>query len=562
MEVTNRIISEQLHLMGQILEILDENRFKIRAYKRASDIIGRLAKPVKNLTTGELEAIDGIGRALAMNVKEIVESGTFKDLEAARVKIPTGLIDLLALDGVGPKTVKALWNKMHIETVDDLEKAARGHRIRAVKGFGERKEQIFLKSIARHRQSMNRMNRLQAGIVIEVVRSALKEGTYTVAGSYRRGKSTVGDIDIVTIDTPNLLNPRLRTIADVLIDSGEKKTSFLCKGSRVDIRFTPPSRYGSMLLYLTGSKAFNIHMRELALKKGLKLNEYGIVDSAQGQSHDFSSEEELFSFLGIDYIPPELREDWGEVEAALSHQLPSLVERFHIRGDLHVHSSWSDGRLDIKGLAVAGENLGYSYILCTDHSSSLGIARGLDESALRSQAHEIEMVNRTSSCQILHGIEVDILADGSPGLPSRALKDLDVVVGSVHSAFSQEIDVMTRRIISAIGNEHIDIIGHPTGRLLGQREAYAIDMGRVIEAAAAAGKALECNSSPYRMDLDEIHIREAIGQGVMISIGTDAHDPAELEYLPYGLVLCRRGWATPDAILNTLPSEKLLEWAS
>lgn len=562
MEVTNRTVSERLLFMAQILEIREENPFKIRAYRRASEIVGRLVPPVVQIPVSELEAMEGIGEALASKVHEIAATGTFRDLEEASSKIPPGVLELLNLDGVGPKTAKILWQKMNITSVADLERAARGRRIRALKGFGEKKEALFLKSIARLRQSSTRMNREHAEGVIAAVTSVMEEGSYTVAGSFRRGKSTIGDIDIVSTQKPGHLNPLLHRIADELIDSGERKTSIVCRGSRVDVRFSKPATFGSMLFHLTGSAAFNIRMRELALSKGASLNEYGIVDTTRSVSHEFSREEDVFSFLGLDCIVPELREDWGEVEAALTHQLPSLVETKHIRGDLHVHSSWSDGNMNIRSLALAGETLGYSYLACTDHSASLGIARGLDESALQRQAHEIEIVNRDSSCQILHGVEVDILADGSPGLPTSALSDLDIVIGSIHSAFSQEGDVMTRRIISAVENDHIDIIGHPTGRLLGQRDTYAVDVQRVIEAAAVHKTALECNASPFRMDLDDLHIREAIRSGVKISLGTDTHDPAELANLRYGLGLCRRGWATPADILNTRSVQELLEWAS
>lgn len=562
MEVTNRTVSERLLFMAQVLEILEENPFKIRAYRRASEIIGRLVPPIVQIPVSELEAMEGIGKALATKVGEIAATGTFRDLEEVSSKIPPGVLELLKLDGVGPKTAKLLWQKMNITSVADLERAVRARRIRALKGFGEKKEALFLKSIARLRQSSTRMNREQAeGVITEVTR-VMKEGSYTVAGSFRRGKSTIGDIDIVSTEKPGHLNPLLHTIADEMIDSGDKKTSFLCRGSRVDVRFTKPATFGSMLFHMTGSAAFNIRMRELALSKGASLNEYGIVDNIRGVSHEFPREEDVFSYLGLDFIVPELREDWGEVEAALSHQLPSLVGTKHIRGDLHVHSSWSDGNMDIRDLARAGEALGYSYLACTDHSASLGIARGLDESALQRQAHEIEMVNRDSTCQILHGVEVDILADGSPGLPASALSDLDIVIGSIHSAFSQEGDVMTRRIISAIENEHIDILGHPTGRLLGQRDAYAVDMQRVTEVAATHSTALECNASPFRMDLDDLHIREAVKSGVTISLGTDAHDSAELANLRYGLGLCRRGWATPADVLNTFSVKEILEWAS
>lgn len=562
MEVTNRTVSERLLFMAHVLEILEENPFKIRAYRRASEILGRLVPPVVQIPVGELEAMEGIGKALATKVQEIAATGTFRDLEEAQSKIPPGVLELLNLDGVGPKTAKLLWQKMNITSIADLERAARARRIRALKGFGEKKEALFLKSIARHRQMATRMNREQAEGVIAVVTRVMEEGRFTVAGSYRRGKSTIGDIDIVSTEKPGHINPLLHRVADEMIDSGDKKTSFLCRGSRVDVRFTKPATFGSMLFHLTGSAAFNIRMRELALSKGASLNEYGIMDNTRGVLHEFPREEDIFSYLGLDCIVPELREDWGEVEAALSHQLPSLVDTTHIRGDLHVHSSWSDGNMDIRDLARAGETHGYSYLACTDHSASLGIARGLDEPALQRQAHEIEMVNRDSTCQILHGVEVDILADGSPGLPASVLSDLDVVIGSIHSAFSQEGDVMTRRIISAIESDHIDIIGHPTGRLLGQRDAYAVDMQRVTEAAAAHQTALECNASPFRMDLDDLHIREAVKSGVKISLGTDAHDSAELANLRYGLGLCRRGWATPADVLNTVSVQKLLEWAS
>jgi DNA polymerase (family 10) len=317
-----------------------------------------------------------------------------------------------------------------------------------------------------------------------------------------------------------------------------------------------------MLLYLTGSKAFNIKLREIAIGKGFKLNEYGIEDHTTQSLKEFPTEEEVFSSLSMDYVVPELREDWGEVERASAHSLPVLVSQNEIRGDLHVHSTWSDGKLSPDELARTGEQLGYEYILCSDHSATLGIAHGLDENALKRQAHEIELVNRSSSCRIIHGTEVDILADGSLGLSSAALADLEIVIASVHSGFSQERDVMTRRVLSAIDHEHVDIIGHPTGRILGRREPYQIDMERVIDRARDTCTALECNASPYRLDLDDMFIREAIGKRVSIAIGTDAHDVSEFGHLRYGLVTCRRGWATRSDVLNTCSFSGLMEWAA
>ena len=303
-------------------------------------------------------------------------------------------------------------------------------------------------------------------------------------------------------------------------------------------------------------------MREIAIARGYKLNEYGIEDRATGSRTEFSEEEAMLSFLGLDYIVPELREDWGEVERALSHTLPALVETRDIRGDLHVHSSWSDGLLSLPELGKAGEELGYEYIVCSDHSATLGITHGLDEDSLRKQSHAIELVNRSSSCRILHGVEVDILADGTPGLPSRALADLDIVIASVHSGFSQPQDTMTRRILSAVEHEHVDIIGHPTGRIIGKRQGYAVDMARVIERAKETKTSLECNASPYRLDLDDAYIREAVEQGVRIALGTDAHAISELSSMEYGVMTCRRGWSSRRDVLNTMGINELLEWAA
>jgi DNA polymerase (family 10) len=562
MEISNRVIAERLNLMGQLLEIRDENVFKVRAFYRAADVIERMGSPVAGLDEGSLSSISGIGKAIAKKIREIVETGTFQELEEIKTGIPDSLIELLSLEGVGPKTVSTLWKKLNVQSIDDLEREARNHRIRALKGFGEKKEEGFLKAIAIRREQSGRMNRSEADEVVEKIRPAFTPGTYEIAGSYRRGKSTIGDVDVVVTEPAYSLNPRLRMVADEIIDAGEKKTSIRVLGRRVDIRFSRPSQFGSMLIYLTGSKAFNIKLREMAISRGYKLNEYGVEDRNYGGLREFSTEDELFSFLGMDMIVPELREDWGEVERALTHTLPELVRYEEIHGDLHVHSSWSDGKLSIPELARKGEELGYHYLVCSDHSETLGIAHGLDGKALKEQGHEIEIVNRTSSCRIIHGIEVDIMADGSLGLPVNILRDLELVIASVHSAFSQEKDVMTRRVLAAMEHDEVDIIGHPTGRILGKRQPYAIDMGRVIDLAKETGTALECNASPYRLDLDDLHIRDACKKGVRIAIGTDAHSPVEFQHIRYGVLTCRRGWSGREDILNTSSLSEILEWAS
>jgi DNA polymerase (family 10) len=562
MDETNRQVAELLHFMGQLLEIRGEDSFKIRAYHRAAEQITRLNRSLRGMREEEIRAIPGIGEKIAQKIREILATGSFRELDEIRTGIPPTLIEILNLEGVGPRTIARLWRTMGIQSIDDLEKAARGHRIRAIKGFGERKEEDILHAIQLYRSQGSRMNRLQADRVVQCVSAAFPEGSYNVAGSYRRGKSTIGDIDIVTMLPPSTVNPLLRRISEEIIDEGERRSSVRCQGQRVDIRFTRAEEYGSMLLYLTGSKEFNIRLREIALSQGLKLNEYGIEDKKEGKMHTFPREEDIFSFLEMDYIPPELREDQGEIPAALKHHLPHLVEHSDLRGDLHTHSDWSDGHMGLQELARAGEALGYEYLLVSDHSASLGIARGLTEERLRAQMHQIELINRSSPCQLLAGTEVDILGDGSLGLPSAVLRDLDLVIASIHSGFKQERDLITRRMIIAVTNDDVDIIGHPTGRLLGEREAYDIDLQRVIEAAADAATTLEINSSPHRLDLDDLHVREAKKYNVRLSLGTDAHDASELSCIRYGLMIARRGWCEPLDLLNALTGDELRKYAS
>lgn len=562
MKYTNRQIAEKLKFFGQMLEILGETQFKVRAYDRAAETILHLEHSCADMSEEELRQLPGIGVNIAKKIAEYSATGTIAELEELIGQVPPTLGELLNLDGIGPRTVHRLWNKLGIESIDDLEKAAHGRRIRALSGFGPKKEQDILHAIERYRQQTGRMTRLEACRILEKLKPALLDGTYTVAGSYRRGKSTIGDIDIVTTDKPERLNRVLKSVADEVLDEGGRKTSIRVEGRRVDIRFTPPEQFGSMLMYLTGSKAFNIRLRAVAIMHGWKLNEYGIEDRATSKMHTFATESAMFAHLGMAYVPPELREDHGEVELACDNRLPHLVESMDIRGDLHVHSRWSDGTLSISELAREGEKQGYEYMVCTDHSASLGVARGLSAEDIKRQAHEIELVNRDSSCRILAGIEVDILADGKLAFPNRVLADLDLVIAAVHSGFKQEEDLMTRRVISATQNDHVDVIAHPTGRLLGRREPYAIDMERVVEAAADTDTALEINASPYRLDLDDVHVKMAVEEAVKIAIGTDSHSREDFSMMEHGVKIARRGWCEPDTVLNTYGISRLLEWTA
>jgi DNA polymerase (family 10) len=560
---SNREVAERLRFMAQLLEVTgEEDPFKVRAYERAAQQVEENPVPVSELDEKALVAIQGIGSGIAKKIASIVRTGTFPELDELRGKIPESLPELLKLDGVGPKTVHRLWMKLGIESIEDLEKAARSRRIRAVKGFGEKKESEFLRSIANYRASATRMTRDRADAVVAKVASALTPGTFEVAGSYRRGKSTVGDIDIVSREPSRGVNPRLRPVADEVINEGEQRTSIRCLGERVDIRFADEESFGSMLIYLTGSKDFNIRLRALAIERGLKLNEYGLEERSGGTLHTFPDENSLLSFLGLPLIPPEIREDRGEIERALAGDLPVLVEPGAIRGDLHVHTSATDGRMTLEELAGAGGERGYEYILISDHSSTLHVTHGLDADGVKAQGREIERVNRASACQLLAGIEVDIMADGSLGLSDRVLGDLDIVIASVHSGLHEEKDTMTRRILSALANDYVDILGHPTGRLFPSRAAYELDMDRVMEAARGNGTALEINASPYRMDLDDPQIREARDRGLRLSIGTDAHEREDLGNISHGITLARRGWCGPGDILNTMDRDALLRWAS
>jgi len=560
---SNREVAERLRFMAQLLEVTgEEDVFKVRAYERAAQQVEGLSAPVSELDEKALVALPGIGSGIAKKILSIVKTGTFPELDELKAKIPESLPELLKLDGVGPKTVHKLWMKLGIASVDDLEKAARSRRIRALKGFGEKKEAEFLKSVAQYRASGTRMTRDRADAVVAKVASALTPGTFEVAGSYRRGKATVGDIDIVSKESPRTVNPKLRPIAEKMINEGEQKTSIRILGERVDIRFADPESFGSMLIYLTGSKDFNIRLRAIAIDHGLKLNEYGLEERAGGGLHTYPDEVSLLATLGLPYIPPEIREDRGEIERALKGDLPILLEPKAIRGDLHVHTAATDGRTTLGDLAAAGTELGYEYMLVSDHSPGLHITHGLDAEGVKAQGKEIEKINRSSGCQLLAGIEVDIMADGTLGLPDQVLGDLDIVIASVHVGLHEEKDTMTRRILTAISNENVDILGHPTGRLFPQRAASEIDLARVMDAAKGNGIALEINASPYRMDLDDPQIREARDQGLKLAIGTDAHEKSELGNIGHGVTLARRGWCGPGDILNTLDLEALLRWAS
>jgi DNA polymerase (family 10) len=555
--VTNRYVAERLASMGRLLDIVGDDRYRIRAYERAARQIERLSIPVAELNEEGLARIPGIGVRIAGQIRETAATGSFGELEDLRATIPGSVIELLGVPGLGPRTLHTLWKKFGVLTVDDLERALKGHRLRALQGFGAKKEEAIGRGIRQFRQRSDRLTRPQADAVIGSVAAFFPDGQYTVAGSYRRGASTIGRIDLVTTADRDALMHHLQAAGDAITsENAGVVVSLSLGGARLNVRFTDPGRCGTALLCATGSRGFLARLAGVAAERGCRLGPDGLEDSVSGRLRTFGSEEEVFSFLGMATVPPELREDRGEVELALRHALPDLVDLSDIRGDLHAHTTASDGHQSLEDVAEAGDARGYEYIVITDHSSKVR------PEALAKQQGDIERVNRRHTCQLLAGSEVDIRSDGTLGYPGSVLADLDLVIASVHSGFGQGEDVLTRRVLTAMENEHVDIIGHPTGRLLGRRPPHAIDLARVIDHAAVTGTALEINASPHRLDLDDFYIWHAKKKGVKLAAGTDAHRAGEFSNMRYGIMLARRGWCTPGDILNTLSLSELLEWRS
>ncbi|MDV4344091.1 DNA polymerase/3'-5' exonuclease PolX [Methanoculleus sp. YWC-01] len=554
-QATNRDIAERLAFMARLLGIAGEDRYRLAAYERAARQIDRLSFPVAGLDEEELTRIPGIGDRIAGQIHEIAATGTFGELVGLQATLPGSLVELLDIPGVGPRTLHVLYKRLGIQSLDDLEQAVKGHRIRALPGFGAKKERAISRGIRQFRQRSDRMTRPQADGVLASVAALFMDGEYVAAGSYRRGSSTIGRLEIVAAEDRDALADHLSSAGTVTRESAER-ISLSVAGAEVNVRFTETGRCGTALLCATGSCGFLARLGEVAFARGYRLGPDGLQDTSNGRLHTFSSEEEVFSFLGMAAIPPELREDRGEIDLALQNALPDLVDLSDVRGDLHAHTTWSDGRQSLDNVAEAGDARGYEYIVITDHSSRVR------PEALAKQQAEIERTNRRHTCRLLAGSEVDIKSDGTLGYENRVLADLDVVIASVHSGFAQDQDVLTRRVLTAMENEHVDIVGHPTGRLIGRRPAYAVDLLRVMKHAAETGTALEINASPHRLDLEDIYIWHAKKEGVKLAAGTDAHRSGEFANMRYGILLARRGWCTPDDIINTLSLSALLEWAS
>ncbi|MCD6145927.1 MAG: DNA polymerase/3'-5' exonuclease PolX [Methanosarcinales archaeon] len=566
--MNNSDVARIFYKMASLSQFLDENPFKTRAYEKAARNIESLDVDIRQLSgEGKLETVPGIGRAIAKKIMEILETGTCKRYEEMKSEVPVDIFQLLDIPGIGPKTVQLVYKHLGVTTLDELEKAAVEHRIRKLPRMGVKQEEKILRSI---RRSKGKEKRIPLGMALPIAESVMKylkqcpdAENITPTGSLRRRKETVRDIDLIaTSDHPESVIRAFTTIPEVteVIGSGTTKASVIFRDIQIDLRIVDRSSFGSLLQHFTGSKEHNIRLREIAIKKGFKLSEYGITDQKTGTLMPCGSEEEVYQRLDLPFIVPELREDRGEIEAAIAGTLPDLITLNDIRGDLHVHSTWSDGANTIPEMVDFAMRLGYEYICISDHSRSRTIARGLSEEKLIEKIAEIDRINENlDGFRVLTGSEVDILADGTLDYDDRILAMFDIVVAAVHSGFSQDRRTMTSRIVRAIENEFVDILAHPTGRLLGERIGYEVDIDRVIEVAAETGTIIEINAFPSRLDLNDINARKAKESGVMLAIDTDAHSVDHLKFMDFGVQVARRAWLEPGDVLNTMSVTDVLK---
>jgi len=562
-------IAEKFNHMAQMLEFKGESQFKTRAYTNAARTIKGLDEELKVLhKEGSIEDIPGVGKILKSKIVEMLETGTFEAYENTMDEIPAGIIEIMNIPGIGSKTARLFYEKLGVQTVDELSRAAREHRIRRLPRMGEKQEEKILRSIVRLKEDKDhgRHPYVLAKDIAREITDYLDLSQYiekvAIAGSLRRKQDTVGDIDLIAIsEEPEKAISYFTGMDKVeeILESGTTKASIIYPGNfHVDLRVVSRDTYGSMLQHFTGSKEHNIHLRKLALSKGYSLNEYGMNDESTGKLIKFSSEEKLYEELGLGYLSPELREDRGEVEASLRDKLPRLIERKDIKGDLHVHSNWSDGANTMEELAEAAIQRGYEYIAITDHSHSTGVANGLSDKRLLEHIDAIDRLNeKYDEIRILSGTECDIKVDGKLDYSNDLLERLDIVVVAVHAGLEQDRKKMTRRIVSALENEHVDIMAHPTGRKFGKRPPYDVDMETVILAAKDNEKVLEINSSPWRLDLNDTNAKRAKEHGVMLAINTDTHAIDHLDNIEFGINMARRAWIEPDDVLNTMSLKQI-----
>jgi DNA polymerase (family 10) len=555
--------------VADILEIRGENPFRVRAYRRAAQNIEGFPKDVSEVSREDLMKMPGIGEDLAGKIEEIIKTGKLGAHEELKKKVPEGLTALLAVPGLGPKTAKLLYEKLDIKNIDDLERLAGQHKLAGLPGIQKKTEENILKGLemlqrGRERQPLGRVLPLAEDILRRLKEKApVKELCY--AGSLRRWKETIKDIDILSTSTDpkKVMNVfvHLPNVKDVLMHGPTKTSVVLEEGLQVDLRVVEEKSFGAALAYFTGSKAHNIRLREMAVKAGLKLNEYGIFREKDEKRIGGEKEEDVYRILGLPYIPPEMREDTGELEAALKGKLPELIEEEDIKGDLHVHTKRTDGSHTIEELVKAARKKGYKYIAVTDHSKGLGIAGGLGEEELMEEIREIDALNKKlRGFKVLKGVEVDIRSDYTLDLPDGILGKLDIVVASIHSGYRQPRDKITKRLLAAMKNPYVSVIAHPTGRLIGERDPYDVDMESVLRTAKETGTAMEINAYPMRLDLNDVHAKAAKGLSVPMVISTDTHILSQFHYMAYGVGMARRGWLEKRDVINTLGYKPLVSF--
>ncbi|MFB3882810.1 MAG: DNA polymerase/3'-5' exonuclease PolX [Armatimonadota bacterium] len=567
--LSNSQIAEVFQEIASLLEIKGESVFKVRAYQRVAEAIAGLDRDLDQLRAQKdgLRSLPGVGASTAQKIEELLDTGKSTYHQGLLAEIPPSVLELLRIPGLGPKKAKLLMDE-GITTVEQLEQAASAGRLRTLRGMGEKTERDILRGITHLREYEQRTDLGLAWEIAENIMAQLRASApveqMEAAGSLRRMRETIGDIDIlVTSGAPEAVMEEFAALpltAEVLARGSTKTTIRTTAGIQADIRVVPPESFGAALQYFTGSKQHNIVLRDYAERRGLKLNEYGVFRVKDGEETRIggATEEEMYAAVGLPLIPAEIREDQGEIEAARKNQLPELVELSDIRGEMHCHTNWSDGHGSVEQMARAAKEAGHSYLALTDHSPSQTVAGGLKLDRLLKRRQEIEKARKAvQGITILEGAEVDILRGGELDYPDEVLSQLDYVVASVHSGWKMEREAMTRRIITAMDNPWVDCIGHPTGRLVGQREPFDVDIEAVLAAAAKLGVAMEISSDPARLDLRDVHARRARDLGVKLMIVTDAHWPGSFSLLRFGVATARRGWVEAGDVLNCLPLAQL-----